>query len=149
MPADLCDTFNTLEVFALASSLIPVTRYSTRGPWMEELFILAHVSVHHGKEGRVEFMKAGACGRVWSHVGRSGDREVEPESEAGTALQGLPPEAHIGYLDHRPDSSMTTRESTIPGGSPSCLGKLRGHRNISVSCSYTVMVVGIITTSRM
>lgn len=90
MPADLCVTFNTLKVFALASSLIRVTRYSTRGPWTEELFILAHVSVHHGKEGRVEFMKAGACGRVWSRVGRSGGREVEPESEAGTASKACP-----------------------------------------------------------
>lgn len=84
MPADLCVTLNILEVCALASSLIPVTQYSTSGPWTEELFILVHISVHHGKEGRVEFMKAGACGRVRSHVGRSGGREVEPESEAGT-----------------------------------------------------------------
>lgn len=76
MPADLCVTLNILEVCALASSLIPVTQYLTSGPWTEELFILVHISVHHGK--------AGACGRVRSRVGSSRCREVEPESEAGT-----------------------------------------------------------------
>lgn len=57
---------------------------------MEELFILAHISVHHSKEGRVEFMKVGACDRVWSRVGRSGGREVELDSEAGTTSKARP-----------------------------------------------------------
>lgn len=64
-------------------------------------------------------------------------------------LQGLLPEAHLCYLDHSPYSSMTTRDSTIPGGSLPFLWKLRGHRNSSVSCSYTLMLVGIIITCRM
>lgn len=56
---------------------------------MEEVFILAHVSVHHGKEGR-KFMMAGACGRDLSHVGRSGGKEVGLEPEAGTTFQAYP-----------------------------------------------------------